>query len=268
MEKSIKVHAQNIRKRIAKYGYESGRGHVSSALSCTDILSVLYCSDVLDVRKISEQKADRDKVILSKGHAGLALYASLIECGLVDEKVLNGFCEINGTLATHPEIGVLPGVEATGGSLGQGIGFACGIALANKIEGNNSTVYVIVGDGEMQEGSVWEALLFADTFKLYNLKIIIDNNGWQISNKTNEIIKINPLIKKLNGFSFVVNEINGHDCEAIYESLTQKNDKCHVIVANTIKGKGISFIENKSGWHGHGLNKEENEEALLEISNG
>ncbi len=262
----INKHCVNIRKRIAQYGYLSGRGHISSALSCVEILAALYCTGIVDVSKILNESENRDRIILSKAHAGLGLFSTLIECGAVEESVLTDFCSINGKLATHPELGTIRGVERTGGSLGQGLNFACGVSFALKQQKHKAKVYVLVGDGELQEGSIWEALLFAGHHQLDNLTIIIDNNRRQISGKTDQILSVIPLKEKMVSFNLKTIEVNGHSIEQLIDAYQMPFDgRTKVVIANTLKGKGISFIEDQPGWHGKGLSQEQYNQAFEEL---
>lgn len=256
----------DVRKGIAKYGFESGRGHISSALSLVEVLTALYFSGRIDVLKIREGHFDRDRVILSKGHGGLALYLTLIQAGIEDAKIMAHFASAKGCLSTHPVAGTAKGVEMSAGSLGQGLGFACGAALSGKIKGKNYHTYVIVGDGELQEGSNWESMLFASHMGLDKLTLIVDRNQLQISGKVDDIVSLSPLGEKLKAFGFKTKEVDGHDLE----QLTDAFDVCRdsgpsAIIANSVKGKGISFIENQNGWHGKGLTEEEYQRTLIEL---
>lgn len=259
-EKCLKV-----RQRIAKCGYASGRGHISSSLSIVEILVALYFSPCINLSKIKNNSPNRDRVILSKGHAGLALYATLIEAEIVNENVLEKFALSEGLLATHPVCGSIRGIEMSAGSLGQGIGFACGVALSEKMKNCGYKTYVIVGDGELQEGSNWESILFAAQMKLNKLTLFVDKNQLQISGKVNDIVSIDPLREKLEAFGFDVLEVDGHNLTEIARALEQKTEqKPKAIIANTTKGKGISFIENQNGWHGKGLTFEQYQRVLKE----
>lgn len=247
-----------VRQRIIEQGYKSGRGHISSALSLVEILAAVYRYSGLDLEKIKNKDEQRTRVILSKGHGALALYATLIESGVVSEECLRGFATSDGIVSTHPVKGSINGIEMTAGSLGQGVGYATGNALGAKIRGEAIESIVIVGDGELQEGSNWEALLFAAHHKLDNLTIIIDKNHLQISDAVEHIVRIDPLRDKFASFGFGVCEVDGHCISEIVDAL--KTPCCgmpKVIIADTIKGKGVSFIENKGGWHGKGLTYEQ-----------
>lgn len=255
-----------IRRGIAKYGFESGRGHISSALSLVEILTVLYFNKQMDVLKIKEEHLDRDRVILSKGHGGLALYLVLIQAGIEEQVIIDNFAAAKGKLSTHPVAGSAKGIEMSAGSLGQGLGFACGVALSGKIRGENYRTYVIVGDGELQEGSNWESMLFASQMNLEKLTLIVDRNQLQISGKVDDIVSLSPLEMKLKSFGFETTEVDGHNLEQLTEALYScRSSGPRAIIANTVKGKGISFVENQNGWHGKGLTEEEYQKTLAEL---
>lgn len=263
---SLEYLCLQIRKDIAKYGYQSGRGHISSSLSLVELLVALYFDTSISLEKIKYGAKDRDRVILSKGHAGLALYVTLVKAGIIEEKELENFATINGLLSTHPVYGSIAGIEMSAGSLGQGLGFACGVALGEKLCGDGFRTYVIVGDGELQEGSNWESMLFAAQQKLGNLTLIIDRNKMQITGNVDDIISISPLKKKLEAFGFHTMEVDGHSLTDISQALNCiYKEKPKAIIANTTKGKGISFIENKNGWHGKGLTLEQYQKAIKEL---
>lgn len=252
-----------IRKEIAGYVCQSGRGHISSALSMVEILTVLYFGINMDLQKIKTWSMDRDRVILSKGHAGLALYTVLASAGVIEKEALDGFASAEGALSTHPVFGTAAGIEMSAGSLGQGLGFACGAALAEKMRRRGYQTYVITGDGELQEGSNWESMLFASQMQLNGLTLIIDRNGLQITGKVDDIVSVSPLKEKLTAFGFYTLEIDGHSLQEIESALKQKSGrKPKAIIANTVKGKGIPFIENKDGWHGKGLTLQQYQEYI------
>jgi len=264
--KKLEALCIDIRKAIAKYGFESGRGHVSSALSLVEILVALYFGGGVDIYKIQQNKNDRDRVVLSKGHGGLALYLTLVKAGIIKEESLCHFASAGGRLSTHPEYGSVLGVEMSAGSLGQGIGFACGIALSGKIRREGYHVFVIVGDGELQEGSNWESMLFASQMGLSGLTIIVDRNQLQISGKVDDIISLSPLGQKLMAFGFETIEVEGHNVESIVDAIQLGKGKGpKAIIAHTVKGKGFSWMENENGWHGKGLSEDEYRRAMREL---
>lgn len=257
---------EDVRKEIARCGYESGRGHISSALSSVEILVSLYFGGFVDIDKVIHNCLDRDRVILSKGHAGLALYSVLIKAGVMEHSMLEGFTSREGKLSTHPVLDEVHGIEMSSGSLGQGIGFACGTALAEKMQKSGYHTYVIVGDGELQEGSNWESMLFASQMKLNKLTVIVDQNGLQISGKVDDINAVKPLKEKFDAFGFYTIEVDGHNVKALTEALEEPSEyKPKAIIANTVKGKGISFIENRNGWHGKGLTLQQYQQFLEEV---
>ncbi len=252
-----------IRKEIARHGFESGRGHISSALSLVEVLVALYFGGGMDVGKIRDGAEDRDRVILSKGHGGLALYITLAKAGIIEESLLHHFASGRGSLSTHPVFGSAKGIEMSSGSLGQGIGFACGAALSGVMRCQEYHTYVIVGDGELQEGSNWESMLFASQKGLDKLVLIVDRNQLQISGEVDRIVSVAPLAQKLSAFGFCTTEVDGHNIEAVANVLF-KNAVTGptAVIANTIKGKGVPCMENKNGWHGKGLTEEEYREAM------
>jgi transketolase len=220
----------------------------------------------MDVDKIKNNSLDRDRVILSKGHAGLALYCTLIKSGIIDKSMLDGFDAISGKLATHPVYGSAKGIETSAGSLGQGLGFACGVALSGKLSNNDYKTYVIVGDGELQEGSNWESMLFASQLALGNMTLIVDRNRLQIAGNVDDIVSVSPLKEKLEAFGFYTIEVDGHSLSEIGQALSYCSEaKPKAIIANTKKGKGLSFMEGKNGWHGKGLTLEQYNLALEEL---
>jgi transketolase len=254
-----------IRREIAKYGYQSGKGHISSSLSLVEVLVALYFDSNMNVAKIKSNSADRDRVILSKGHGGLALYCTLVKAGILEEQMLDGFTTITGRLSTHPVYGSANGIEMSAGSLGQGLGFACGTALSGKLYDKEYETYVIVGDGELQEGSNWESMLFASQMELGNLTLIVDRNRMQIAGYVDDIVSVSPLKEKLEAFGFQTYEADGHNLSEMNRVLSCPHErKPKAIIANTIKGKGISFIENQNGWHGKGLTLEQYQKAMKE----
>lgn len=267
MEKqSLEKLCLEIRRDIVKYGYYSGRGHISSALSLVEVIVALYFNSGIDIDKIREEANDRDRVILSKGHAGLALYIVLAKAGIIEEKELEGFATINGRLSTHPVYGSVSGIEMSAGSLGQGMGFACGVALGERICDGGFRTFVIVGDGELQEGANWESMLLVAHQKLNRFTLIVDRNQMQLSGKVDDIVSLAPLKKKLEAFGFYTLEVDGHSLSDISKALNDIDvEGPKAIIANTVKGKGISFIENRDGWHGRTLTLEQYQLAMKEL---
>lgn len=257
--------ANKIRRDVAWISHKTGRGYLSTAYSSVDLLVVLYLGGILNINKESMTDENRDRFILSKGHAGLALYLVLSEIGVIERNELWNFSGKACKYALHPVCDVEHGIEMSTGSLGHGLAFAIGQAYAAKMEGRDYHVYTLVGDGELQEGSNWEAFLLINALQLDNLTIIVDRNNRQITDKVENIVPLGKLDDKLRQFGFDVEEIDGHDMTQIYQALTVENKRAKMIIANTIKGKGLSFVEDKDNWHGRGLNDAEWELAKVEL---
>lgn len=266
---SLKNSAKKIRRNIIKMIHAAKSGHPGGSLSAVDVLTVLY-KKVLNIPVEWEKSPDfnnRDRFILSKGHAAPVLYATLAEIGLVNEAELLTLRKIDSKLQGHPARGYINGVEASTGSLGQGLSIACGIAMALKLDKNSANVFVYLGDGELQEGSCWEAFMQGAHRNLNNLIAIIDRNNLQIDGCTEDVMSLNNLEYKLKSFNWDVLVIDGHDFNQIYDAVNtaKKSDKPCVIIANTIKGKGVTFMENQAGWHGKAPNDEQLLIALEEL---
>jgi len=259
--------AIKIRKIIFKTACQANGGHIAPALSMTDLIAVLYFDDVMKYDISKPKWRNRDIFVLSKGHGALALYTVLSLAGYFDVEELKSFCKISSRLGSLAKMGEVPGVEATTGSLGHGLSFAVGIALANKIDGLNSKTYVMLGDGECEEGSIWEGLMSAAHHKLDNLVVIIDHNKLQAMDSLDNVLSFTNLAEKAKAFGFFVEEIDGHDYTQIKNAYTTlKKGKPKLIVANTIKGKGISFMEGNPIWHYRIPNEEEVEIALRDLN--
>ena len=256
------------RQNVIKMVYEAQSGPIGGSLSACDIMTVLFnkCMKHAVNGKTSSDYQSRDRFVLSKGHASPVYYSVLVQVGFVPKSELKTFRKFGARLQGHPSL-CCPGVEVASGSLGQGLSIACGIAMSLKLDENPARVYVLLGDGEMQEGSVWEALMQAAHRHLNNLTTIIDRNRLQIDGNTECVMSLDNLPDKLKSFNWNVLEIDGHNIQAIYEAIEESklSDKPTVIVANTIKGKGVSFMENNAGWHGKAPNKEDFEKAMLEL---
>ena len=260
MYEDLEAKALDLRKRIIKVSNISGAGHITSSLSCIDIINSLYNGGLLHFDSKFPDWDDRDRFVLSKGHATLALYNVLCDVGFVSQEDVNTFCQkgsiFGGLTTTH-----VKGVECNSGSLGHGLPFAVGVALSARVQKADYLTYVLSGDGECQEGSMWEAAMFIAHYHLTNLIWIIDKNNLQLSGKVNEVMNLDPLEKKLEAFGFEVKVINGHKYEEIMPTLKFDRKSLPVkpmaIICNTVKGKGVPFLENKLGWHGRHPNSEE-----------
>jgi len=256
--------SKEIRKKVLKMVYEAQTSHLGSSLSCADILTVLYFN-VLSIDPENPLDENRDRFILSKGHAAAVLYATLVQRGFFSEEILGKYCQDGSKLAGHSTKGCAPGVEVSTGSLGHGLPMGVGMALAAKKDDKDYRVFVLMSDGECQEGSVWEAAMFASHHKLDNLVGIIDYNKIQAYGRTNEILSLKPLSKKWKDFGWRVKEINGHNFSQIEGALSKipfTQGKPSLLVAHTVKGKGVSFLENKLISHYKHINKDEYELAL------
>jgi len=263
--KNLEQIALNIRKSIINMIYNASSGHPGGALSATEIITTLYFSEM----NISNPKDEfRDRLVLSKGHASAVLYGALAEKGFIKKEELSTFRNINSSLQGHPDMNKTLGVDMTTGSLGQGLSVANGMALAGKLDKKDYRVYCILGDGELQEGQVWEAAMSAGHYKLDNLCVFVDNNNFQIDGSIDKIMNPYPIDKKFESFGFNVICIDGHNFKEIQEALLkarETKEKPTVILAKTIKGKGISYMENTSDWHGKAPNENEFNLAMKEL---
>lgn len=262
----MKEISRKLRQIILKTACFGGAGHIAPALSMADIMAVLYFDDVLRYDAKNPQWANRDIFILSKGHACLALYATLAMAGFFPMDELRTFLHIGSKLGGHPDMHKVPGVEASTGALGHGVLFAGGIAMANKMDDHPGQVYVVMGDGECEEGSVWEGLMSAAYHRLDNLVLIIDHNKFQAMDTLESIMGFTDLPGKLQNMGFSVADIDGHDHRAIKTALLAREEgKPRAIIANTVKGKGISYMEGKPLWHCRMPNPEELDTAMEEL---
>jgi transketolase len=240
-----------LRRLTVKALAGGGRGHIGSTLSLIEIFRVLF-DDILKYRPQEPNWPDRDRCILSKGHGCLALYALLADKGFFPLSELETFCRKDSILGGHPEAGKVPGVEASTGALGHGLPIGVGVALAQRMRGRQSRVFVVLGDGEINEGSVWEAAMSAHKHRLSNLTALVDYNKIQSAGTTAEILNLEPLVDKWRAFGFGVREVDGHDVEALRRALRDlpaERDKPTAIICHTVKGKGIPFAENDANWH-------------------
>ncbi len=258
--------ARTIRKHVVNMIFEAGTGHPGGSLSCVDIITVLFFHQMHHNPSNSKAR-NRDHFILSKGHAAPTLYATLAECGYFSVDELLKLRKFGSLLQGHPDIAI-PGVESSTGSLGQGLSISCGIALAKKIDNNESRVYTLLGDGECDEGQVWEAAILASHYKLDNVTAIIDRNGLQIDGPTEKVLSLEPIAGKWREFGWHVIEIDGNKIDEIIRALDEAHEtagKPTVIIAHTLKGKGVSFMEWICAFHGKGLSKDEINIALWEL---
>lgn len=265
--KGLKDIARNIRKDIVSMIHTSKSGHPGGSLSAVEILTALYF-DEMNIDPNNCKMEDRDRFVLSKGHAAPVLYATLAHKGYFDRDELNGLRKTNRMLQGHPDMKGTPGVDMSTGSLGQGFSVACGMAMASKLDNAPWRVYTLLGDGEVQEGIVWEAAMSAAHYKLDNMVAFLDYNGLQIDGKNEDVMNIGPIVDKFKAFGWNVIEIDGHDFDQIFAALDMAKEtvgKPTMIVAKTIKGKGISFMENEAGWHGTAPNDNDLERALADL---
>ena len=265
---NLQEKAKNIRKSIVEMVYSAASGHPGGSLSITDVLTALYFNE-LNINVNNAKDENRDRVVLSKGHCSPALYSTLAEKGFFDKKDLNTFRKIDSYLQGHPDMKKIPGVDISSGSLGQGLSVANGIALAGKLDNKDYRVYCICGDGEIQEGQIWEAAMSSSHYKLDNICVIVDNNNLQIDGSVENVMNPHPIDKKFESFGFNVLVIDGHNFEEIleaFEKAKQTKGKPTAIIAKTTKGKGVSFMENQAGWHGKAPKEEEYKIAMEELS--
>lgn len=265
--KELEKIANNVRISIIKQVYEAQSGHPGGALSIADILTVLYFNQM----NISEENPNsnlRDRLVLSKGHAVAALYAVLAEKGYINKDELKTFRKLGSKLQGHPDMELVNGIDMSTGSLGQGLSIANGMAIASKMDSLGCRIYCILGDGEIEEGQIWEAAMTANKYKLDNLCVILDYNRLQIDGTVEEVKGLDCLRSKWDSFGFNVIETNGHNIEELinsFELARQTKQKPSVIIAKTIKGKGVSFMENKAEWHGKAPSEEEYKIAIEEL---
>ena len=259
--------ATDIRKGILTAVYSAQSGHPGGSLSCADILTVLYFN-VMNIDPKDPQSPSRDRFILSKGHCAPALYATLARRGFFAEMDLETFRKVDSPLQGHPDKNKVPGVDMTTGSLGQGLSAANGMAITGKLDKKDYRVYCILGDGEIEEGQIWEAAMASSKYKLDNLCVIVDNNNLQIDGTIEEVMSSYPIDDKFRSFGFQVINIDGNDIDEIlkaFEVAKNVKEKPTCIIAKTIKGKGVSFMENQVGWHGKAPNKEQYEQAMKDL---
>jgi len=259
---NLKRLANENRKRVVRMIHDAKAGHPGGSLSVIDMLTAIYEMDV------DFNSENRSKVVLSKGHTVPAQYAELCSKGIIPEEELSTFRKVNSRLQGHPYTGTIPEVDATTGLLGQGLSIAVGMAIAKKNNNDNHHVYAILGDGEMQEGQIWESLLQAAHYKLDNLIVVIDYNKLSSFDNVNESMNLEPLADKIKAFNFHVIEIDGNNMEQVVDALNEAftiKDKPIAIISNTVKGKGVSFMENNPKWHSGAISDEEYEIAMKDL---
>jgi len=263
---ALKFKSKELRLSILNAIYRSGKGHIGGAYSCMDILVALYYGGIMKFDPKNPKWDQRDRFIMSKGHAGIALYAILSDLGYFNKSELELFNNGN-MLGEHPDNNI-PGIEINSGSLGHGLGIGAGMALAAKMNANKYRTFVLLGDGECYEGSIWEAAMFAAHHNLKNLTAIVDRNGLCIHGTTEEINHLDPLDKKFESFGWYVDNIDGHNINEIISNIkVNHSSKPRMVIANTVKGKGVSFMENVSSWHHGGISDELYDQAKKELTN-
>ena len=267
-KKQLQILACKVRMGIIESTHAAKCGHPGGSMSAAEMFTYLYNKE-LNVDPKNPQWADRDRFVLSKGHCAPGLYAALAHRGFFPVEDLLQLRKVGSYLQGHPNMNTVPGVDMSTGSLGQGISTACGMALAAKVGKKDYRVYTLLGDGEIQEGQVWEACMFAAHYKLDNMVVIVDNNGLQIDGNIADVMSPYPIVDKLLAFGFHTVAIDGHDFDAIEAALaeakTVKGQPC-AIVMSTTKGKGVSYMENDAGWHGKAPNDAEYEQAMAELN--
>ena len=266
-EAELKKTANEVRKNIVTAVYHAHSGHPGGSLSAADILTYLYFEE-MNIDPKNPKKADRDRFVLSKGHAAPGWYSVLAERGYFDKEELKGLRHVGCFLQGHPDMKHIPGVDMSSGSLGQGISAAVGMALAGKMDNASYRVYTLLGDGEIQEGQVWEAAMLAANHKLDNLIVIVDNNNLQIDGTVEDVNSPYPIDEKFKAFKFHVININGNDFQDIeraFQEAREHSGQPTAIIAKTVKGKGVSFMENQVGWHGKAPNEEEYQIAMRDL---
>ena len=266
--KALRITACKVRMGIIEGVFHAKSGHPGGSLSAADVLTYLYFKR-MRVDPADPRWMERDRLVLSKGHAAPALYSVLAHRGFFPVEELKTLRHVGSRLQGHPNMNTVPGVDMSTGSLGQGVSTACGMAIGSKKKNLPGRVYTILGDGEIEEGQVWEAFMFANYYKLDNLVVMIDNNNLQIDGPINEVMSPYPIGEKLAAFGFFVQEIDGHDFVAIENALDRaeaEKGRPSAIVLKTVKGKGVSFMENKVDWHGKGPNEAEYHRAMDELT--
>ena len=264
----LKIKAKEIRRDIIEEIFNAKSGHPGGSLSIADIMTVLYF-DELNIDEKNPRWEDRDRLVLSKGHCAPALYAALAERGYFEKEKLVSLRKLDSNLQGHPNMNDVPGVDMSTGSLGQGLSVANGMAVSAKMDNKNYRVYCILGDGEIEEGQIWEAAMTSNKYKLDNLCVIVDNNNLQIDGTIQEVMDSTPIDEKFKSFGYHVIKIDGHNFDEIkvaFKDAKNTKGKPTCIIAKTIKGKGISYMENQAGWHGKAPNEEEYSQAMIDLA--
>ena len=265
--KELEKMAKEVRRGILEEVYNAQSGHPGGSLSVADILTVLYFNE-LNIDEKNPKWEDRDRMVLSKGHCSPALYSCLANRGFFPIEDLKTFRKLDSYLQGHPDMNKIPGVDMTTGSLGQGLSAAVGMAIAGKMDKKDYRVYCVLGDGEIEEGQIWEAAMSAKKYALDNLCVIVDNNNLQIDGTVEEVMSPYPIDEKFRSFGFEIIKIDGHNMQEIldaFEVAKNVKGKPVCIIAKTIKGKGVSFMENQVGWHGKAPNEEQYKMAMDEL---
>ncbi|MCC8182159.1 MAG: transketolase [Clostridiales bacterium] len=267
-KKRLSVAACKVRMGVIEATHGAKAGHPGGSLSAADVFTYLYFKE-MNIDPANPKAEERDRFVLSKGHTAPGLYAALANRGFFPVEDLPTLRHIDSYLQGHPNMNTVPGVDMSTGSLGQGISVAMGMAKGAKLQGKDFRVYTLLGDGEIQEGQVWEALMFGAHYKLDNLCVIIDNNNLQIDGKVSDVMSPYPIVEKLQAFGYQVQEVDGHDfdqLEAAFNAARETKGKPSAIVMKTTKGKGVSYMENQAGWHGKAPNDEEYRIAMDELN--
>lgn len=263
----LELISRQIRGTVVEMSHHAKAAHLGSSLSCVDILTAIYFH-ALRFESQNFNNSERDRFILSKGHAAAAIYATLAQKGIISKELLQGYGQIGSDLEEHPPPGKLPGIEVATGSLGHGLPIGSGMALASRLQQQDYKVYVLMSDGECNEGSVWEAAAFAAANKLYNVMAFVDFNKWQATGRSQHVMALDPLREKWESFGWYVHEVDGHDMESLLECFyhfPHASEKPVVVIAHTVKGKGVSFMEDDNNWHYRVPKAEEVIEAKKEL---
>lgn len=266
-KRELQKRANLVRQGVIEATYHAKSGHPGGSLSVSDVLTYLYYVQ-MNVDPANPNWEDRDRLVLSKGHCCPALYSVLAQKGYFDPAQLKKLRHVGAMLQGHPDMKTIPGVDMSSGSLGQGISVACGMAMSAKLSGKKWRTYAILGDGELQEGQVWEAAMFAAHHKLDNLIAVVDNNNLQIDGNVSDVCSVYPIDEKFRAFGWEVFAADAHDFESLDAAFTaarQVKGKPSVIVQMSVKGKGVSFMENQAGWHGKAPNQQQYEQAMEEL---